>query len=530
MIVVWMRLDPDIDQSTIDHLSGGFASASVVRTSRGSAIRRSGQHMTPHGEARESMLGERLTLMRLSEGVRARMVDAVGAWGAILAFDAMARPHRQDEGAQPKVQYCRWKKGQGRSYAADQSIDMETGTTGYSKGRVRDVVCLCWTGLDLIPCTEMSRPTSQHRLSQGAAHPASLPRNSYSRTHAHTISLGSSASNAHRIGRRKSSTFNPAGANVAALGAAVELGVADGSVALNRRRTSVSRTALASLNDDPSMPSSLPPHAPMSQETASSGVLLDGPSLSSLHALEKSKQLKARRASDGTHLTKKEKAAAGELKCEHCGKAYKHGSCLTKHLWEHTPQWQVTSKLLISKHQQVQLLEAASVLVAMNQDGPEMAEKHDSDSSSPAASRSSDMQDEDSSSAETTPPPPSDSYREVKRYSNTSSAYSRSYQSQSVFSESAPTADYQFGHHRHWSHSSNRPATAATSISIAESYKDEDPQDLAAADLAAWKIGWRTRPSPPLPSHPASWTAGVHGGRYAEAKGAKAQLYEYWSV
>ena len=30
--------------------------------------------------------------------------------------------------------------------------------------------------------------------------------------------------------------------------------------------------------------------------------------------------------------------------------------------WEHTPEWQYTSKLLISKHQQVQLLEAASVL------------------------------------------------------------------------------------------------------------------------------------------------------------------------
>ncbi|KAK9475918.1 hypothetical protein V1514DRAFT_338554 [Lipomyces japonicus] len=57
-----------------------------------------------------------------------------------------------------------------------------------------------------------------------------------------------------------------------------------------------------------------------------------------------------------------------ELKCELCGKGYKHISCLTKHLWEHTPEWTVTSKLLISKHQQVQLLEAASILVSMTEE------------------------------------------------------------------------------------------------------------------------------------------------------------------
>ena len=144
--------------------------------------------------------------------------------------------------------------------------------------------------------------------------------------------------------------------------------------------------------------------------------------------------------------------------------------------WEHTPQWQYTSKLLISKHQQVQLLEAASVLVAMNSEGNPT---NDSDnSSSPAASGSSER-DEDLSSAETTPPPQADrAYQDGKRYSNTSSAYSRSYQS--VFSESAPQGGHAFTHHRQWSSSSNnRPLTA--NASIAESYRDEDPQDLAAA-------------------------------------------------
>ncbi|KXL50092.1 hypothetical protein M433DRAFT_73110 [Acidomyces richmondensis BFW] len=282
----------------------------------------------------------------------------------------------------------------------------------------------------------MSRPASQHRLSVGAS-PASLPaRHSYSRTHSHNVSLGSIAGGHNRIARRKSSTFSPA-ANAAALGAAVEHAVADASGAVHRR--------------------------------GGGSALVDGPPLSSYS--DKSKP-KMRRASDGTRLTKKERAATGDLKCEHCGKAYKHGSCLNKHLWEHTPQWQYTSKLLISKHQQVQLLEAASVLVAMNQDG---TGTNDSDnSSSPAASGSSDPHDEELSSAETTPPPHAD-YRDSKRFSNNSSAYSRSYQS--VFSEN------DLGHHhhqRHWSiSSSHRPNTANTSI--AEIYLGEDPQDLAAA-------------------------------------------------
>src|SRR5579871_1189388 len=34
--------------------------------------------------------------------------------------------------------------------------------------------------------------------------------------------------------------------------------------------------------------------------------------------------------------------------------------------WEHSPHWSQTSKLLISKHQQVQLLEAAQILLHMN--------------------------------------------------------------------------------------------------------------------------------------------------------------------
>ncbi|KAG8834418.1 hypothetical protein FRC17_008989 [Serendipita sp. 399] len=51
---------------------------------------------------------------------------------------------------------------------------------------------------------------------------------------------------------------------------------------------------------------------------------------------------------------------ARELTCETCGK---HPVCLQKHRWEHTPQWRDTAQLLLSKHQQVQLMEAAAILV-----------------------------------------------------------------------------------------------------------------------------------------------------------------------
>lgn len=123
----------------------------------------------------------------------------------------------------------------------------------------------------------------------------------------------------------------------------------------------------------------------------------------------------------------------------------------------------------------MQLLEAASVLVAMNSNSQP---PNDSDnSSSPTASGSSERDDE-LSSAETTPPPQADNgYRDSKRYSTTSSAYSRSYQS--VFSDSVPNNENGFGHYRQWSTSSGQALTADTSL--ADSYPDEDPQELAAA-------------------------------------------------
>jgi hypothetical protein len=150
--------------------------------------------------------------------------------------------------------------------------------------------------------------------------------------------------------------------------------------------------------------------------------------------------------------------------------------------WEHTPEWQFTSKLLISKHQQVQLLEAASVLVAMNQEN-ESGSEH---SVSPPASGSSDLRD-DLSSTDTTPPPQMDDHvgsfprshygnRSSKRYStNSSSAYSQSYQS-AIFSDHGNS-----GHYRQWSNVSDRPTTSGTSVAGSYHEDENDQADLAAA-------------------------------------------------
>ncbi|KAK0217280.1 hypothetical protein IW262DRAFT_1508973 [Armillaria fumosa] len=61
-------------------------------------------------------------------------------------------------------------------------------------------------------------------------------------------------------------------------------------------------------------------------------------------------------------IPKNGKKRGVDHKCESCSKIYRHPSCLIKHRWEHTPHWRESSKYVLSKHQQVQLLEAAAIL------------------------------------------------------------------------------------------------------------------------------------------------------------------------
>lgn len=188
--------------------------------------------------------------------------------------------------------------------------------------------------------------------------------------------------------------------------------------------------------------------------------------------------------------------------------------------WEHTPEWSYTSKLLISKHQQVQLLEAASVLVAMNntaesgQTPPDSARDFpsDQDSASPGASGYSELQDR--SSADTTPPPHSDaigaangSFRGfAKRHSN-GSGFARSYQSAPFASSVAGSIPNStgFGHFRQLSQD-QRPTSSGKNAT------GEDDQDLAAAvELLSCSFGSNggsrtvhlpadAPPVPPLPA------------------------------
>jgi hypothetical protein len=186
--------------------------------------------------------------------------------------------------------------------------------------------------------------------------------------------------------------------------------------------------------------------------------------------------------------------------------------------WEHDPAWSVTSKLLISKHQQVQLLEAASVLVTMNHDDPpdESAEL-ESELSSGSPDALSEMRD-GISSTETTPPP-MDSEEDddfemsgmpaqwAKRPSvSNASGYSRSYQSipSSSYNESAPLHSPTFSHFRH-SSIDTRPSTADTRL------HEDDEADLAAA-IGLCNFGTpRTGPVsmtpdvPPVPPLPARY-------------------------
>lgn len=53
--------------------------------------------------------------------------------------------------------------------------------------------------------------------------------------------------------------------------------------------------------------------------------------------------------------------------CIDCGKTYKHLNCLQKHRWEHHEAWDLTRTCCQNKHQQAQLLEAAQMLLDIQQ-------------------------------------------------------------------------------------------------------------------------------------------------------------------
>ncbi|PKX98190.1 putative C2H2 finger domain protein [Aspergillus novofumigatus IBT 16806] len=333
--------------------------------------------------------------------------------------------------------------------------------------------------------------------------PQSTPRH-----HAHSISLGAVNHN-HRVTRRKSVT-TAAAANAAAAAVAASMKDTNGEpigVPMPSHRRGSTRRGLEStsvgalsgfghyLSRSMNSPSQEPAVArkpsPNHSNNGASSVAAAGGEESSSDNKPVNTKSRNRRASEGSHLVKGEgKRALAELRCDRCGKGYKHGSCLSKHMWEHNPAWAITSKLLISKHQQVQLLEAASVLVNMNQNGPSEGAEAESDQSSASPDTSSELRD-GISSAETTPPPMDEDDEDEedmemsgmpvfpnKRYSvgNVSAHFSHSYRSvpSSSFNGDAPLHSPAFSHFRH-SSIDTRPSTAEAKL------HEDDEADLAAA-------------------------------------------------
>ncbi|XEU97040.1 hypothetical protein FSHL1_002326 [Fusarium sambucinum] len=367
---------------------------------------------------------------------------------------------------------------------------------------------------------QSSRPLTQTRSPMSSTSSALPGRQSHARTSSHSLLTGALNAN-HRVTRRKSVT-NP-NANVTAIAAALLESERSNALPINSgRRMSKSAAARAAIAGSlPSPPASLPNHKSIpetKQELNGSAIddeMNDGSADEGTAKFQKARQ---RRASDGQTLKEGKKSNRVEVRCDKCGKGYKHSSCLTKHLWEHTPEWALTSKLLISKHQQVQLLEAASVLVTMNGiEGnavtpPESTKDFQSEvgSSSPATSRYSDPE-ERQSSADTTPPPLTEgvsvngtSYRN-KRYSN---GYARSYQSAASFGAGSVPYGSGFGHYRQPSNDHHRPSSSGRNAT------GEDDRDLAAAvELLSCSFGSNngSRPAmtpadaPPVPPLPAQY-------------------------
>lgn len=87
------------------------------------------------------------------------------------------------------------------------------------------------------------------------------------------------------------------------------------------------------------LPASLPTSNAFGQadyDAKYGNAIADGSPLESLPEVEAAilNKARGRRASEGSQLRKGDgkRASGGELRCETCGKGYKHSSCLTKHL------------------------------------------------------------------------------------------------------------------------------------------------------------------------------------------------------
>lgn len=219
-----------------------------------------------------------------------------------------------------------------------------------ASSRVRD--CPEAGDFCLLTCSSkeppIARPPNQHRLSMSSTTSHNIPiRHHTLRHHSHSVSLGS-VNPSHRVTRRKSMTSTAVN-NVAAIAAALsgaEEPLARGPLESSRRSftlksgsgrgpDAVSLGKLAGLIADTHSIEGVRDHdrgatSEMKYAMEGSAVVDEPATLDNEGSISKAR---TRRASEGAYLSRSEgKRSSGELRCEKCGKGYKHSSCLTKHL------------------------------------------------------------------------------------------------------------------------------------------------------------------------------------------------------
>ena len=193
----------------------------------------------------------------------------------------------------------------------------------------------------------MPRPQSQQRTSMTSVPAANMPiRQPTSRHHSHSVSLGT-INGSHRVTRRKSMTSTVSN-NAAAFKAAINSGASiQGTLGQKNRRSmpvkpSGSNRAMDLMSVDNGNQGEDKDTVLMNIDNTDNsnqgcGNAMGGSAVSDGQLLSERGdpgcKARIRRASEGAHLAKGEsKRTSGELRCEKCGKGYKHSSCLTKHL------------------------------------------------------------------------------------------------------------------------------------------------------------------------------------------------------
>lgn len=167
------------------------------------------------------------------------------------------------------------------------------------------------------------RPASHHGVALAAS---SMPiRHSSSRNHAHSVSLGAYNPD-HRVTRRKSVNNHSVSHSGVFRGALN--GGDDSDARSSHRRSMPTKSGPASRVPDVLSDGKIA--ASHGQPAGKDDDFAIADEAGPVQHAAASAKARARRASEGSQLSGKR--VSREVKCEKCGKGYKHSSCLTKHL------------------------------------------------------------------------------------------------------------------------------------------------------------------------------------------------------